>query len=68
VKDCYTDEEVNRFCENADENGRKFGAMNEQRRIIELLEREVAAHYERGLKGSGYYLEKIIERIKGEQK
>lgn len=46
----------------------KIGEQRAQERIIKLLELEIARHFELGLEASAYYLEGLVELIKGEQK
>ena len=46
----------------------RAGEINERQRIIKLLELEIARHFELGLEASAYYLEGLVELIKGEQK
>lgn len=39
----YTNEQVNRWCEIAEKDGKLWGAMEERRRIVNLLENEIGA-------------------------
>lgn len=48
--------------------GVERGETEERERIIKLLELEIARHFELGLEASAYYLEGLVELIKGEQK
>ena len=67
MKDCYTNEEVDRFCQSAEDNGKRWGAMEERERIIKLVRQHSKEssnlHYE-------YWsaLADVISLIKGEQK
>ena len=62
-QDCL-DEQVDRLNEMLIQKA----VQDTENRIIKLLELEIARHFELGLEASAYYLEGLVELIKGEQK
>ena len=50
------------------EAGIKWGERMEQKRIVKLIEPEIAKHKEHGLEASADYLTHLIALIKGENK
>jgi len=69
VKDSYTNEEVDRFCQSAEDNGKLWGAMEERERIIKLLESTLGIGLD--LETTEFrdtVIKNAVKLIKGEQK
>lgn len=46
----------------------QLGIRHAEERLVNLLELEIARHFELGLEASAHYLEGLVALIKGEQK
>jgi len=72
MQDSYTNEQVERWCQMAQDDGKLWGAMEEQQRIIELLQKKLprlAKDFYTSFRPSGEdFAEEVIELIKGEKK
>jgi len=63
MQDSYTNEQVERWCQMALDDGKLWGAMEERERIIKLLESNATGEYKQVM-----LTPKLIAEIRGEQK